>query len=79
MALVDSYKPFDIPSVKRTTVYIRFLKPIEWEEYKDLKTTELSILVSNRIGEAIRNIEKKAAREESVGRLQKLLGKIKNR
>lgn len=79
VALVDSYKPFDIPSIRRTTVYIRFLKPIEWEEYKDLRTTDLSILVSNRISEAIRNIEKKAAREESVGRLQKVLKKIKKR
>ncbi|MCR5830277.1 MAG: 1-acyl-sn-glycerol-3-phosphate acyltransferase [Lachnospiraceae bacterium] len=79
VALVDSYKPFDIPSIKRTTVYIRFLKPIEWEEYKNMKTTELSMFVSNRISEAIHNMEKKAAREESVGRLARLLNKIRNK
>jgi len=79
VALVDSYKPFDVPSVKKTTVYLKFLKPIEWDEYKDLNTTELSLLVSNRIKEAINNIEKKAAREESVGRLKRLLNKVKIR
>jgi len=76
VALVDSYKPFDVPSIKRTTVYIRFLKPILYEEYKDMKTTEISLLVSNRIKEAIGNIEKKAAREASVGSLKKLMNRI---
>lgn len=49
VALVDSYVPFDRPSVKRTTVQLRILKPIYYEEYKDMKTVEIAKTVQNII------------------------------
>lgn len=53
IALIDSWKVFDQKGCKRVTVQIHYLKPIEYEEYKDLKSTEVADLVKNRIQEAI--------------------------
>lgn len=75
IAIVDSFIPFDRPSIKRTTVYVRILKPIPYEEYKDLKTTEISLMVQSRIAEAISNIEKKAARKAGINRFHALFAK----
>lgn len=53
VALVDSFKVLDQKGSKPVTVQIHYLKPICWEEYKDLKTTELAALVKERIAQAI--------------------------
>ncbi len=49
VALIDAYKGFDTNSIKPITVQIHFLPPMEYEEYKDLKTTEIAEIVKNRI------------------------------
>ena len=49
MALIDSYKAFDTGSVKPLTVQVHFLEPIYYEEYKDMKTTEIAAEVKRRI------------------------------
>ena len=36
-ALVDSFKPFDENSIKPVTVKLRYLTPMYYEEYKDMK------------------------------------------
>ena len=36
VALIDSFKPFDSRTIKPVTVQVTFLKPIEYEEYKDM-------------------------------------------
>lgn len=53
VALIDSFKPFDTNTTKPVTVQVHFLKPLEYEEYKDMKTTEIAALVETRIQETI--------------------------
>ena len=53
VALVDSFKVLDQKGSKPVTVQIHYLKPICWEEYDNLKTTELAALVKERIAQAI--------------------------
>ena len=53
VALVDSSKVLDQKGSKPVTVQIHYLKPICWEEYGNLKTTELAALVKERIAQAI--------------------------
>ena len=51
VALIDSYKAFDTGSIKKLTVQVHFLEPIYYEEYKDMKTTEIAAEVKKRIEE----------------------------
>ena len=53
VAIIDSYKAFDIHSVKEMTAQIHYLEPITYEEYKDLKTVEIAKIVKKRIEEEI--------------------------
>ena len=53
VALMDSFKPFDTNSIKPVTVQVHFLKPLQYEEYKDMKTTEIAALVQERIQKTI--------------------------
>ena len=53
VAFIDAYKVLDQKGSDPVTVQMHFLKPIPYEEYKDLKTTELADLVKGRIAEAI--------------------------
>ena len=53
-ALIDAYRPFDEKGIKPVTVKLRYLKPILFEEYKDMKGTEIAEMVKNRIEEAIK-------------------------
>ena len=52
-AIVDSFKVLDQKGSKPVTVQLHYLKPIPYEEYKDLKTVDLAALVKQRIQEAI--------------------------
>lgn len=53
VALIDSFKPFDINSAKAVTVQVHFLKPLNYEDYKNMKTTEIAALVQERIQKVI--------------------------
>lgn len=53
VALIDSFKPFDTNSIKPVTVQVHFMKPLQYEEYKDMKTTEIAALVQERIQKTI--------------------------
>lgn len=53
VALVDSFKPFDTNTIKPVTVQVHFLKPLTYEEYKDMKTTEIAALVEERVRRVI--------------------------
>lgn len=53
VALIDSFKPFDTNTVKPVTVQVHFLKPLLYEEYKDMKTTEIAAIVQERIQKTI--------------------------
>ena len=49
IALVDSFKVLDEKGSKPVSVQLHYLQPIEYEEYKDMKTTQLADLVKSRI------------------------------
>lgn len=59
VALIDSYKSFDTNSIKPVTVQIHFLKPLKYEEYKEMRTTEIAKIVKERIQKAIEENEHK--------------------
>ncbi|MCR4990493.1 MAG: 1-acyl-sn-glycerol-3-phosphate acyltransferase [Lachnospiraceae bacterium] len=53
VALIDSYKPFEYNSLKRVTTKVYFLKPIPYEEYGSLSTSEIAERVKGLIAETI--------------------------
>lgn len=53
VVLIDSFRPFDTKTIKKVTVHVHFLKPIYYNEYKDMKTTEIAAVVQDRIQKAI--------------------------
>lgn len=57
VALVNSFKPFDTNSIKRVNVEVHFLQPILYEEYKEMKTTEIANEVKKRIAEVVEREE----------------------
>ena len=53
IAFVDCFKVLDQKGSKPVSVQIHYLPPIPYEEYKDLKTTELAEMVQERIRQTI--------------------------
>ena len=53
IAVIDCHRILDEKGSNPMTCQIHFLKPICYEEYKDLKTVELADLVKSRIQETI--------------------------
>lgn len=53
VALIDSYKPFGMNSLKKVTTQVHFLEPLYYDTYKDMTSREISELVRNKIVEAI--------------------------
>lgn len=53
VALIDSFKPFDTNSLKEVIVQVHFLEPLYYEDYKDMKTTEIAELVQERVQKKI--------------------------
>ncbi len=58
-ALINCFIPFDVQSIRRVTVKLIYLKPMYYEEYKDMKTVEIATEVRRRIVEAISEYEDK--------------------
>ena len=56
IALIDSYKVFNSFHIGPITTYVHYLKPIYYEEYKNMKTQEIASLVKQRIEEKIREV-----------------------
>ena len=54
VALIDSFKPFDTNTTSQVTVQVHFLKPLYYEDYKDMTTKEIAALVRERIQSTIR-------------------------
>lgn len=57
VAFVDSFRVLDQKGCKSVVVQIHYLKPIPYEEYKDMNTTELADLVKARIQEVLVNFQ----------------------
>lgn len=59
VALMDAYKPFDSNKTDKVTVSIQYLKPLYYDDYKNMKSVEIAEYVKNVIDEAIKGKEKK--------------------
>ena len=57
VALINSYQAFDTNSIKKLTVQVHFLKPLYYEEYKDMKSKENAAEVKRRIETVIKENE----------------------
>lgn len=53
VVLIDSYKVFGINSIRPVTTQVHFLKPLYYEDYKDMNSTDISNEVRNRIVDTI--------------------------
>ncbi len=53
VALVNCFMPFDSGTTKQVNVKVRYLKPMLYEEYKEMNTTEIAEEVEKRIRQAI--------------------------
>ncbi|MCM1191026.1 MAG: 1-acyl-sn-glycerol-3-phosphate acyltransferase [Butyrivibrio sp.] len=53
VALIDSYKPFGMNSLKKVRTQVHFLKPLFYAEYKEMTTLQIAELVKSRIGEEV--------------------------
>ena len=56
IALIDSYKVFNSFHFGPVTTQVHYLKPIEYEEYKGMKTKDIAALVKERIEEKIKEV-----------------------
>ena len=54
VALIDSYKPFELNTIRPVTTQVHFLKPLYYEDYKDMNSTQIAELVRNQIVETIK-------------------------
>ena len=61
VALIDAFKPFDIDKVD--PVQVHFLKPLYYEDYKEMKTKEIAALVKERIEKVIKEYEPRTNQE----------------
>lgn len=49
VALIDSYKPFELNSLRPVTTQVHFLPPIYYEEYKDMSSRQIAELTREKI------------------------------
>lgn len=59
IAIIDSYKAFDMHSISKLTVQVHYLKPLYYEDYQGKKSTEIAIIVSDMIRKTIEEYEPK--------------------
>ncbi|MCM1567940.1 MAG: 1-acyl-sn-glycerol-3-phosphate acyltransferase [Roseburia sp.] len=56
-ALINCFVPFDENSIRPVTVKLIYMKPMYYEEYKDMKSAEIAEEVKRRIEETIAEYE----------------------
>ncbi len=49
VAIIDSYKPFGVNSLRKVKTQVHFLPPISYEEYEKMNTAEIAQMVKGRI------------------------------
>ena len=49
VALIDTYKAFEFNSLRKVKAQIHFLKPLLYEEYKDMSSIQIATVVRERI------------------------------
>lgn len=58
VALIDSYKPYNSWETGEIKTYVYYLKPILFDEYKDMNTQQIAELVKSRIADKIKEVKK---------------------
>ena len=53
VALINSFRPFDMNSLKQEFVEVHYMEPIMPDQYMGMKTSEIAHLVHNKIQEEI--------------------------
>ena len=51
--MINAFKPFDTKSIEQVKVQVHFLEPLYYEDYKEMKTTEIAQVVQDRIQKMI--------------------------
>ncbi len=59
VALIDCYKVFDNNSIEKVDAQIHYLKPIFYDEYKDMNSTQVAHMVQSRVEKCIEENENK--------------------
>lgn len=57
VAIVDSWKVFDLWSLRRIRTQVYYLQPLYYEEYKNMKSVEVCDLIYQRICQAVKLAE----------------------
>ncbi len=57
LAILNSYKVFDTHSIKEVNVQIHYLKPLYYEDYKDMKSNDIARYVEEAIKQKIAETE----------------------
>lgn len=65
-ALINCFVPFDENSIRQVTVKLIYMKPMYYEEYKNMKSAALAAEVKRRIEETIAVYEEKTPLSEGV-------------
>lgn len=58
VAIMDAYKVFDTSSIKPVKVKLHYLKPLYYDDYKEMKTTEIAKFVRDAIEKEIEHESK---------------------
>lgn len=53
VAIIDSYKPFGINSLRKVKTQVHFLEPLYFDDYGEMTTPEIARVVKERIAETI--------------------------
>ncbi len=53
VALINCFVPFDSKTTEHVNIQVHFLEPLLYEEYKDMKTTEIAAIVREKIQHTI--------------------------
>lgn len=66
VAIIDSYKPFGMNSLRKVKTQVHFLNPIFFEEYQGMNTQEIAEMVKERIADVITvQLQKKIGKKHS--------------
>ena len=65
VAIIDSYKPFGVNSLRKVKTQVHFLKPLYYDEYGGMTTPEIAQEVKERIAKKI-DIQLKMRTREAI-------------
>lgn len=60
VVLIDSYKPYNSWKVGKIKTQVHFLKPIFFDEYKDMNTQQIAELVKTKIANKLKELKEKS-------------------